>query len=108
RFFDAHQPGVARYSRLSQVQGRIADDREAGRPRVPRVQAGLSDPRGYPGDADRRGQATDVSESSTDAQRTHRLVKLAWLAIGIYLLALGISAVLRVQGDFNVYYRAGT
>jgi hypothetical protein len=48
-----------------------------------------------------------VSDSPTDAQRTHRLVKLAWLAIGIYLVALGISAVLREQGDFNVYYRAG-
>jgi hypothetical protein len=49
-----------------------------------------------------------VSRARTDAQRAHRLVQLAWIAIGVYLLALGVAAVLRVQGDFNVYYRAGT
>ena len=49
-----------------------------------------------------------MSRSRTDAQRAHRLVQLAWIAIGVYLLALGVAAVLRVQGDFNVYYRAGT
>ncbi len=36
-----------------------------------------------------------------------RARQLAWLAIGIYLVGLGISATLRAQGDFNVYYRAG-
>jgi hypothetical protein len=49
-----------------------------------------------------------VSRTRTDAQRAHRLVQLAWIAIGVYLIALGVAAVLRVQGDFNVYYRAGT
>lgn len=36
------------------------------------------------------------------------MIQLAWIAIGAYLLGLGIAAVLRTQGDFNVYYRAGT
>jgi Glycosyltransferase family 87 len=36
-----------------------------------------------------------------------RARQLAWLAIGIYLVGLGISATFRAQGDFNVYYRAG-
>jgi hypothetical protein len=39
-----------------------------------------------------------------DAERARRL---AWLALGIYIIGLGISAVLRNQGDFQVYYRAG-
>ena len=39
-----------------------------------------------------------------DAERARRL---AWLAIGIYIVGLGISATLRKQGDFNVYYRTG-
>jgi len=39
-----------------------------------------------------------------DSERARRL---AWLALGIYILGLGISAVLRLQGDFFVYYRAG-
>lgn len=49
-----------------------------------------------------------MSRSRTDAQRAQRLIQLAWIAVGVYLLALGVAAVLRVQGDFNVYYRAGT
>ncbi len=32
---------------------------------------------------------------------------MAWLAVGAYLIALGISAALRTQGDFAVYYQAG-
>jgi hypothetical protein len=32
---------------------------------------------------------------------------LAWLALAIYLCALGVSATVRTQGDFNVYYRTG-
>ncbi len=36
-----------------------------------------------------------------------RARQLAWLAISIYLVGLGISATFRAQGDFNVYYRAG-
>lgn len=36
-----------------------------------------------------------------------RARQLAWLAMGIYVLGLGVSATLRTQGDFNVYYRAG-
>src|SRR5271156_1431166 len=39
-----------------------------------------------------------------DAERARRL---AWLAIGLYIVGLGISATLRNQGDFNVYYRTG-
>ena len=36
-----------------------------------------------------------------------RARRLAWLAIGLYLIGLGISATFRSQGDFNVYYRTG-
>jgi Glycosyltransferase family 87 len=36
-----------------------------------------------------------------------RARQLAWIAIGVYLIGLGISATFRAQGDFNVYYRAG-
>ena len=36
-----------------------------------------------------------------------RARQFAWLAMGIYIAGLGISATLRTQGDFNVYYRAG-
>jgi len=36
-----------------------------------------------------------------------RARQLAWLAMGVYLVGLGISATFRAQGDFNVYYRAG-
>lgn len=39
-----------------------------------------------------------------DAERARRL---AWLAMGIYIVGLGISATMRKQGDFNVYYRTG-
>ncbi|MFZ1888982.1 MAG: glycosyltransferase family 87 protein [Candidatus Binataceae bacterium] len=39
-----------------------------------------------------------------EAERTR---KLAWCALAIYLVALGISAILRMQGDFAVYYAAG-
>ena len=39
-----------------------------------------------------------------DAERARRL---AWLAIALYIVGLGISATLRKQGDFNVYYRTG-
>ncbi len=36
-----------------------------------------------------------------------RARRLAWLAICLYIVGLGISATLRKQGDFNVYYRTG-
>ncbi len=36
-----------------------------------------------------------------------RARQLAWLAMAAYIVGLGISATLRNQGDFNVYYRAG-
>jgi hypothetical protein len=36
-----------------------------------------------------------------------RARQFAWLALGAYLVGLGISATFRSQGDFNVYYRAG-
>ncbi|HYL60856.1 MAG TPA: glycosyltransferase family 87 protein [Candidatus Acidoferrales bacterium] len=39
-----------------------------------------------------------------DAERARQL---AWLALGVYVVGLGVSATLRTQGDFNVYYRAG-
>lgn len=39
-----------------------------------------------------------------DSERARRL---AWLALGVYLVGLGLSAVLRLQGDFFVYYRTG-
>jgi Glycosyltransferase family 87 len=39
-----------------------------------------------------------------DSERARRL---AWLALGVYIVGLGISAALRLQGDFFVYYRAG-
>jgi hypothetical protein len=39
-----------------------------------------------------------------DSERARRL---AWLALGVYIVGLGISAVLRLQGDFFVYYRTG-
>jgi hypothetical protein len=39
-----------------------------------------------------------------DAERARRL---AWLAIALYIVGLGISATLRKQGDFDVYYRTG-
>ena len=49
-----------------------------------------------------------MSRARTDAERAHQLIQLAWIAIGVYLVALGIAAVLRVQADFNLYYRAGS
>ena len=33
--------------------------------------------------------------------------RLAWLALAVYIVGMGISAVLRLQGDFFVYYRTG-
>ncbi len=48
-----------------------------------------------------------MSRARADARRADRLVQFAWIAVGAYIVALGIAAVLRVQGDFNVYYRAG-
>lgn len=35
-------------------------------------------------------------------------LRLAWVAFGIYVLAEAVVAALRIQGDFDVYYRAGT
>jgi hypothetical protein len=48
-----------------------------------------------------------VSRASLDAARAARFAQLAWIAVGVYLIALGIAAVFRTQGDFNIYYRAG-
>jgi Glycosyltransferase family 87 len=36
-----------------------------------------------------------------------RVRQLAWLALALYIVGLGISATLRIQGDFAVYYRSG-
>jgi len=43
-------------------------------------------------------------EKRLDSPQTRRLV---WLVLAIYLSALGVSAVLRSQGDYRVYYAAG-
>src|SRR5215471_5990647 len=40
-----------------------------------------------------------------DAERARRI---AWLALWLYIAGLGVSAFLRLQGDFFVYYRTGT
>ncbi len=45
-----------------------------------------------------------MSGARIDARRARLL---AWIALGIYLIALGITATLRTQGDFDTYYRAG-
>ncbi len=45
-----------------------------------------------------------MSAARPGAERGRRL---AWLAIAAYLAVLGAAAVLRVQGDFDIYYRAG-
>jgi len=39
--------------------------------------------------------------------KSERARRLAWLALWVYIAGLGISAILRVQGDFFVYYRTG-
>ncbi|HUO03605.1 MAG TPA: glycosyltransferase family 87 protein [Candidatus Binataceae bacterium] len=39
-----------------------------------------------------------------DAERARRF---AWFALAIYIVALGVSATVRTQGDFRIYYRAG-
>ncbi|HVN27198.1 MAG TPA: glycosyltransferase family 87 protein, partial [Candidatus Binataceae bacterium] len=49
-----------------------------------------------------------MSDAQAEAERTRRRVRLAWLVVGAYLVGLGVAAALRTQGDFNVYYRAGT
>lgn len=43
-------------------------------------------------------------EKRLDSAQARRLV---WLVLAIYLSALGVSAVLRNQGDYRVYYVAG-
>jgi hypothetical protein len=52
----------------------------------------------------RRAASLLPAMKTIDAARARQF---AWLAIGVYLAGLGISATLRAQGDFNVYYRAG-
>ena len=107
----AYQPGIARYSRLPEMQGCAATDRKAGRPGLPCLQAGVSDPRGHSGDADRGGQADYVSRLTGSAMRRSTPSGApARVACGrcLYQSGLGIAATLRKQGDFNVYYRAGT
>jgi len=54
--------------------------------------------------ARRRAASLRCAMNTIDSPRARRF---AWLAMGIYLVGLGISATLRAQGDFNVYYRAG-
>lgn len=50
-------------------------------------------------------RAASLSSMKTiDATRARQF---AWLALAAYLVALGISATFRSQGDFNVYYRTG-
>lgn len=45
-----------------------------------------------------------MTRSVLDAERARTV---AWLAIGVYIAALAAASVLRTQGDFNIYYRAG-
>lgn len=52
----------------------------------------------------RRAASLLSAMKTIDATRARQF---AWLAMGIYIAGLGISATLRAQGDFNVYYRAG-
>jgi len=54
--------------------------------------------------ARRRAASLRCAMSTIDSPRARWF---AWLAIGIYIVGLGISATLRAQGDFSVYYRAG-
>ena len=51
------------------------------------------------------GSARSAEMKQIDANQARRF---AWLAFGIYVAAMAVAAVLRIQGDFNVYYRAGT
>ncbi|HEV2169714.1 MAG TPA: glycosyltransferase family 87 protein, partial [Candidatus Binatus sp.] len=51
-------------------------------------------------------RAADLS-SRLNALDSECARRLAWLALGLYLVGLGISATFRAQGDFNVYYRTG-
>src|SRR5438132_12690213 len=37
-----------------------------------------------------------------------RLCQAGWAAVGVYLLALGVASALRTQGDFAIYYLAGS
>src|SRR5271156_4849046 len=79
------------------------------------MQARVPGARRHSNHADRGSQADRVSSpqraaSLLPAMKTidaARARQLAWLALGVYLAGLGISATLRAQGDFNVYYRAG-
>ena len=52
----------------------------------------------------RRAASLPSAMKTIDSPRARQF---AWLAMGIYIAGLGISATLRAQGDFNVYYRAG-
>ncbi|MGD0116682.1 MAG: glycosyltransferase family 87 protein [Candidatus Binatus sp.] len=52
----------------------------------------------------RRAASLLPAMKTIDAARARQF---AWLALGVYLAGLGISATFRAQGDFNVYYRAG-
>src|SRR5271163_1074997 len=79
------------------------------------MQARVPGARRHSNHADRGSQADRVSSprraaSLLPAMKTidaARARQLAWLAFGVYLAGLGISATFRAQGDFNVYYRAG-
>jgi hypothetical protein len=52
----------------------------------------------------RRADSLLSAMNSIGATRSRQL---AWLAIALYLVGLGVSATFRSQGDFNVYYRTG-
>ena len=52
----------------------------------------------------RRAASLPSAMKEIDATRARQL---AWIALAVYLVGLGISATFRAQGDFNVYYRAG-
>src|SRR5271163_4202515 len=79
------------------------------------MQARVPGARRHSNHADRGSQADRVSSprraaSLLPAMKTidaARARQFAWLALGVYVAGLGISATFRAQGDFNVYYRAG-
>src|SRR5208282_492696 len=114
-FRDGAESGIARHPGVPEMQGRPASQRQAGRPGLQRLQTRVSGARRHSNHADRGSQTDRVTNprraaSLPSAMKTidaRRARQLAWLAMGIYIAGLGISATLRAQGDFNVYYRAG-
>src|SRR5208283_3443226 len=114
-FRDGAESGIARHPGVPEMQGRPASQRQAGRPGLQRLQTRVSGARRHSDHADRGSQADRVTARRRAASLrcamntidSPRARWFAWLAIGIYIVGLGVSATLRTQGDFSVYYRAG-